>query len=403
MNTTNSSDSMDCLDTWSTIVFTSNSASLIVNILHICILMRLNILKDRPYRHLLIHITLADLASALSLLIYYSCTRVFRSHDYNAAGIPHGIKFIAVQTSIAWPFYTYYCVFLIASVEQFYAICRPMRYTSSLFIQKISCILKLTWLVVLILFCLQFTLTNIYSTSLSVFFTILGTLDCVYKLLPCTITAALQTQNMIALSRMLSHQPTNDFQEVRNTAIYLSAIFFVFAIYTLLDISVTVYDMSYDLKSSFLLDKLRNTIKPFYGILNTVIYGWRTKAYRQHIHMSIKQVWVRCHSVVCKCWTTLQEEVSVTKWLEYPIRCFIQLRFRYTYISAEAMEIAAETVERNGSNMFGHNYDWTKISIYCSLTLPYPRIALDSSNDPHQSYGEVSQICIMWCNFRNWS
>lgn len=275
--------SSPCLDVWGTVITASNATSLTINILHLYILTRLDILKGVKYRNILIHITLADIISSLSLTVIYSCRNVFLIYELNKVGVPQGWQLVAVHSSIGVPFYTYYWIFVIAAIEQYYAICQPLRYSQSIFTRHISRILALVWLIVTILVCLQMTLSSLYATSPAVFFSILGTIDCAYKLTPCIVTSSLLTRSMMELSHMSNRQPTEGTHQLRTMAVYLTAIFTIFAIYTLFDITVTVYDMTYTLSNEFVLDRVRNTVKPAYGILNTVIYGWRTKAYRQQI------------------------------------------------------------------------------------------------------------------------
>ena len=96
-------------------------------------------LKGRPYKWILVHVCLADIGSALLLLMVYSCLEGFGYFMMLTA------KFSYVRILVPLPIYTSNWIFLVASIEKYYIICKPLAYGPSTFMSKLSVILILMW------------------------------------------------------------------------------------------------------------------------------------------------------------------------------------------------------------------------------------------------------------------
>ena len=124
---------------WGVGIATINTISLIMNTFHVIIVSRMPSLKGHPYKYILIHITLADMCSAVLLIWVYSCLEAF------VRVIMLTSKFPIAQIIINWPIYTSHWIFLVAGIEQYYSICKPLVYESSRFVEKLPLIMILTW------------------------------------------------------------------------------------------------------------------------------------------------------------------------------------------------------------------------------------------------------------------
>ena len=76
-------------------------------------------------------------------------------------------------------------------------------------------------------------------------------------------------------------------EQARNAAIYLIIIFSIFSVYSLLDTALNVCGMIIQRDEVFIFERIRNLIKAWYAVLNTVIYGWRTEPYRQYVYSAL--------------------------------------------------------------------------------------------------------------------
>ena len=129
-----------CLTAWGVGIATLSSLSLLINIFHLVIICRMKALKDRPYKLILIHITLGDIGTALTLIMVYSCLPMLPLIS-RLTGFPL-MGFI-----VSWPLYMTHWIFVAASAEQYYSICRPFQYEKSIFVKKLSLILISTWII----------------------------------------------------------------------------------------------------------------------------------------------------------------------------------------------------------------------------------------------------------------
>ena len=67
-----------CYNDWGVSIATISAVTLIINFFHPLIITRMRQLQGRPYRLILIHITLVDISSSLFLLTLYSCLPEYR-------------------------------------------------------------------------------------------------------------------------------------------------------------------------------------------------------------------------------------------------------------------------------------------------------------------------------------
>lgn len=113
----------------------------------------------------------------------------------------------------------------------------------------------------------------------------------IFKMVPLLITIVFLIPIMKELTKMAGHQIPAGEEQVRNAAMYLIIIFSIFSVYSLFDIAVSICTMIIKFDFTFLLlERIRNLIKGWYAIVNTIVYGWRTETYRRHIRDQFKCV-----------------------------------------------------------------------------------------------------------------
>ena len=141
-----SSLQFQCLKPLDVAVATINTLSLLINISHLVVIMRLESLKGMPYRIILINISLIDIANTLVMAVFYSCYDFFL---FNLTTGQPALK-IFIYVLVTSVNYMGYYVFLVASIQKYLAICRPISYQSSSFVKNLPVSFALAWTYVLL-------------------------------------------------------------------------------------------------------------------------------------------------------------------------------------------------------------------------------------------------------------
>ena len=260
------------------LIFAVYLASLLINIFHLAILLHLESLRGTKYRYVLVNISLADIVHVLSIAFMYSC------YDTNI------VTLIAGKSSLKNPLaimitignYTPYYVFLVASMEKYLAICKPYSYQSSFIVRKLPLVFAMVWF-----FMVTFSICIIACIPEDVPLWVRGWQ---FKIIEVTILAIIPNTTTVALlanvgkelKRMNNQSATitNDGEE-RKAAVYLIIVFTMEMVVFLLNV-VCIIIFYYS--GSVVLGKIWNiAIKGPHTIANTVIYGWRTRSYKQHV------------------------------------------------------------------------------------------------------------------------
>ena len=233
-------------------------------------------LKDRPYKLILIHITLGDIGTALTLIPVYACLPIL-ALTYRITGVQL-MAFI-----VSCPLYTTHWIFVVASAEQYYRICRPFQYEASTLVKKLSLILISTWIInfcyvgLLVVFSWYVETEALHLKSAGEVAAYLS------RYMPMIVAAVFFTLTIRELRKMRQTEMGDDQMQVYDAAVYVIIIYSIFSASAFLDLILTSIRIAGPAQVSFSPERLRNVAKSVYGILNTVIYGFRTKAYRQYI------------------------------------------------------------------------------------------------------------------------
>ena len=267
-----------CFKPFDGVIAVMNMISLLFNIFHLIVLSRLQSLKGTKYRYILYNISLADIVSIISVAYLYSCydanLMIFITGKLGAR--------IPLNVFLGLGNYTAYFVFMVASAEKYLAICKPYSYQSSIIVRRLPVWFAMAWLFVLTALTLSFVAMS-HSTAPWVRgwqWTVLTLI--VMAAFPSTVSIVLLTSVCKELKRMKNQSATvTDNGEERKAAIYLIIVFTMEMIVFLLNVAcITI--LSYT--NTLVLCKIWNlAIKAPHTMANTAIYGWRTKAYQQHV------------------------------------------------------------------------------------------------------------------------
>ena len=269
--------SFSCYDDWGIGIATISAVMFVTNIFHLIIISRMRQLRGRPYRLILIHITLADIGSSVLLLMFYSCLPGCQVISRSVRGI------VFIWGIAEWPAHTSHWIFLVAGLEQYYSICKPLLCKASKFIQKLSLVLVSTWIVSFSWSAIGFaspTILRSFNASSMIVFQLV---DVTIRYVPL-ILAAVPLTLVVRELRKMRHPDIADHQKQnRRAAVFLIIIYCIFLAFSLFDMVMGCAALFNPHLMSLITLRLKNVTKCLYGILNTVIYGFRTKAYRQEI------------------------------------------------------------------------------------------------------------------------
>ena len=274
---------LECFTPIDTAVSVMNLASFIINAFHLSIILRLESLKGTSYRYVLINIALADMCHTARVSVSRICDHIYTF--YMVAG-ELGVR-IALRSVLLAATGISYHIFLIASVQKYLAICKPINYQSSIISRRLPAVFAVVWLYVVVM-CTSFSAIDILY-NMPLWFIQLPSV--ILTITPNLISSCLLIKVYKAMNRrsrektrhgMKSQQQRAkvEEEEMRN-ATYLMIIFNMeMIVFVIQLIALTLY-LSLDV--TYILLIWSGFVKAPYTVANTVIYGWRTKAYRQRV------------------------------------------------------------------------------------------------------------------------
>lgn len=257
-----------CSPSWHLAVTAVYCLALLVNMFHMVTIMRLEYLKNKPYRLVLIHITSADIFSAITMGIFYSCFQEFSL--VFAAGEP--IQRIPMLVLGNLGNNIGFFVFSVGSIEKYIAICRPLIYDSSVLIRKLSALFWFAWASLCRMVVLKSTLEVLYPLPPPLILMYSFGEMFLLCLIPSFVSIILLIEVNVAMNKMPARpEESEQDQQRRSSAVYFTIIFSLFMFTSLTNfIDVAIYFTS---GTAVPLVFQQLLIKSTYCIVNTVIYG----------------------------------------------------------------------------------------------------------------------------------
>ena len=283
LTTTSSSLSSDvetatavCSKPWDVLIFIIHTISLLVNIFHVAVLSRLESLRGKKYRWILINLSLADMSYVISMGSLYLC------YDVNMFTFLAGEPILRIPWRIPILHSTYisYFIFLVASVEQYLAICKPYSYQSSIIVRRLPAVFAVAWLFVSIIStCVAIMNQSSPFWTRNWQFTVLQVM--ILAVAPNVVSATLLINVGKELNRMKNQSAfVADNGKEKKAAIYVIIVFAMeMAVFLLNMVCIIISHTS----TETACEVWNAVVKAPHTIANTVIYGWRTKAYQEHV------------------------------------------------------------------------------------------------------------------------
>ena len=273
-----------CNDPLDITVATINTISFLINLFHLSVITRLESLKGTRYRHILINISLADMANTLIVTVFHSCYDFFL-FNYVAGEPALRLPINSLMNSTN---YISYYVFLVASIQKYLAICRPINYQSSFFVKRLPIAFVLAWIYVFsinisfssfeTLSSFPWAKTEEFGIAKMVFLSVPP--NVITGVLLIAVYRAMMLRNRAKKARNQVNDTRADGEE-RKGAMYLIIIFILEMIVFALNV---VCFLIFRFARTTIMGKIWNGfIKAPYTVANTIIYGWRTRSYQRHV------------------------------------------------------------------------------------------------------------------------
>lgn len=253
-----------------------NIASLLINILHLAVLSRLESLKGTKYRCILINISLADTVHVFSVAYMHMC---FETSPLALKGGELNFRILITVVTTVGDHISYY-VFLVASVEKYLAICKPYSYQSSIIVRRLPAVFAVAWLFVSIIStCVAIMNQSSPFWTRNWQFTVLQVM--ILAVAPNVVSATLLINVGKELNRMKNQSAfVADNGKEKKAAIYVIIVFAMeMAVFLLNMVCIIISHTS----TETACEVWNAVVKAPHTIANTVIYGWRTKAYQEHV------------------------------------------------------------------------------------------------------------------------
>ena len=272
-------------DSHASAVFVSlNVISIIINLLHILILTTMSELRKRNYFWILLNLTLTDILASVAFSVGVSCM-FYQLQMYADSKIASGVILLAMDTTSL----SRYFQLTLASLDRFYAVCRPFDYNDSKLLKNIGKLFLLSWIVILSL-----GIANIFVSS-DMCFSKVGPFlgkqgDTNYMqvvlvfaiVIPSVATAVLLGKAMNELRAMKKRRNmSEEDREVRSATKYIIVSCILFYSTVVLTFTFVVINISMNIKTDVnrVFQWVAVAFHTLYGVGNVIMYGWLNPAY----------------------------------------------------------------------------------------------------------------------------
>ena len=279
-----SEKSFESDEVWLGIFVSVNTLSVMINGLHMFVLKKMQRLRDQNYLWILLNLTLVDTAVAISLVISASFTRPWlQKVDYGK--ILGAVVLVSAESSSLCRYFQ----LTLASLDRYYAVCRPFEYTNSRLLDNVGKLSFLGWTVNILpsliqalvspnTICLGSLGTFMRRNDYTIYFLLWGSLN---TLLPSIATAIFLTKTIRELKRMQKRgwSMTDDDKEVKSATKYVivTCILFYITVIPIVLLALIRTKLDYhDVYNMYLFVVLCQSL---YGIVNVVLFGFFNPAY----------------------------------------------------------------------------------------------------------------------------
>jgi hypothetical protein len=260
-----------------------NFLSAVANVFHMIILSRMPSLKGTNYYHILLHLSIGDLHTGVSVATFL----IFNNVSYFKNATIPGLVLYDVLLRGWIP--GKYWMMVAASVERYLALCKPMTYEVSTFATKLYIWLPLIWigsLVYAIIITAVFHEHLCFSDLVGPILTGMsgvGTARQVELGISALIVGILLTRVFVEIVKMGKRSTSQQEKDVRKAALYLGGV--IISFYFCLVPAYIGYVVFLLTKKSTPLSfyVLQLPFSSLYGIFNTIVYGWITPGYRKQV------------------------------------------------------------------------------------------------------------------------
>ena len=279
---------VECDMSWSGIFVSINTLSVIINSLHMLVLRKMPKLCNQNYFWILLNLNLVDTAVALSLVIGTSCISPWLQ-NVGYGRILGAVVLVLTETSSLCRYFQ----LTLASLDRYYAVCRPFEYSNSRLLNNVGKLSILGWAVNSLPSILQVVATPsaicfgplgpfMKVTKYTVFFLLWGALN---MLLPSIATAIFLTKTIRELKRMQkrSTSMTDDDKEVRSATKYIIVTSVLFYSTVIPLVLLVLMKTNLELYAVEFMQLFVGLCQSLYGIVNVALFAFFNLAYVHQI------------------------------------------------------------------------------------------------------------------------
>lgn len=260
--------------------------AVIINIFHLIVLNRMDNIRGTAYLSVLQVISMFDIFSAFAYIVKMSCyIHISLSYTPKWTGILKNILSDSVILSR-------YSILALACGERYIAVCKTFQYKTSSYTKRLKLWSVLVYLTVLGIM----TSREVLSMDDMCVHPVIGviaisdistTLYLITILVPAAIATVLLMLVFKELRKMKKQSLTMNLNQLDRATKYIAIICAAFYVCFLPKVA------AYFIKSFFKSDTvvtamIVNGAGTVYGILNTLVYGWKNKQYRRQFGMLFK-------------------------------------------------------------------------------------------------------------------
>ena len=292
-NTMSANMSEVCDGAWSGAFIGANILSFVINFLHLLILRAMPNLRKRNYFWILFGINLADILAAIFYIISTSCM------DKKILETTHGVVLCSlVIIGVESITLSRYFQLTLASLDRYYALCRPFEYENSRLLNNIGKLSFLAWTINVLPPILKVAISPSFIAfghfgpfvtehKYSPYFAGVTALG---ALLPSIATAIFLLKSLRELRQMRKRSLTDEDKEVKNATKYIIITCILFYVGVLLVILNMAIKDNWQKTVSNLVFRILALYQSLYGIANVALFAVYTPAYV----LKFRSVFERC-------------------------------------------------------------------------------------------------------------